>query len=179
MIKKTRKAVLGALSLESATGYQIKKFLEETVSYFWKESFGQIYPVLSELENEGKVIQVQNSPTGRREKLYSITDSGSEELESWLKSSKYTINPGRHELMLKIFFGYKEVVPNLIEQISTYRNQLSGTMQTFTGFKTVIENDDMDQVRKVCMGATVQSGVISVQSQIKWCDESISKLNGF
>jgi DNA-binding PadR family transcriptional regulator len=41
---QTSTAVLGALSVEPMTGYEIRQVIADVLGHFWHESFGQIYP---------------------------------------------------------------------------------------------------------------------------------------
>src|SRR5258707_12735330 len=50
---KSRYALLGMLSIRPGSGYDIKKFMEQSTSNFWHESYGQIYPLLKQLVDEG------------------------------------------------------------------------------------------------------------------------------
>ena len=52
-INKTQYAILGALSIQTMSGYDIKKWLLEVTGSFWAESPGQIYPTLSKLLADG------------------------------------------------------------------------------------------------------------------------------
>jgi len=52
---KSRYAVLGALSLEPMSGYQIKEVLSHSVGHFWNEGYGRIYPTLKQLAAAGLV----------------------------------------------------------------------------------------------------------------------------
>lgn len=52
---KTQYALLGILSQCEMNGYEIRKYIESTISFFWSESFGQIYPTLTKLEEEGLI----------------------------------------------------------------------------------------------------------------------------
>ena len=45
--------VLGFLSEKSMTGYEIKKQMENSTSFFYNTSFGNIYPTLKKLEASG------------------------------------------------------------------------------------------------------------------------------
>ena len=49
----TEEALLGLLSLKPMSGYEIKQMIEGSIGYFWRESFGQIYPTLKRLEKGG------------------------------------------------------------------------------------------------------------------------------
>ena len=51
--KRSKYAILGILSLGSMSGYDIKKMFEKSIGNFWSESYGQIYPLLKALVDEG------------------------------------------------------------------------------------------------------------------------------
>ena len=51
--QKTRSAILGLLSWQPMSGYDIKKLIEMGLRHFWSESYGQIYPTLEQLVKEG------------------------------------------------------------------------------------------------------------------------------
>ena len=55
MVNKTKYAILGVLDTFPGSGYDIKKYCDKSISYFWNENFGHIYPVLKQMENEGLV----------------------------------------------------------------------------------------------------------------------------
>ena len=42
--RKIDMVILGLLSHEDLTGYEIKKRMDGAISFFWKGSFGNIYP---------------------------------------------------------------------------------------------------------------------------------------
>jgi hypothetical protein len=63
---RTRYAVLGALTVEPMSGYDLKRFFEQGVSFFWTESYGQIYPILKQLKAEGLVADAAARRTPRR-----------------------------------------------------------------------------------------------------------------
>ncbi len=46
---KSRYALLGVLCMKPGSGYDIKKFCDKTISHFWNENYGHIYPVLKQL----------------------------------------------------------------------------------------------------------------------------------
>ena len=65
---RTDFAVLGFLSRQSMTAYEIKTRLERGATHhFWRESFGQLYPALKRMEDAG-LVQGEDDPTegGRR-----------------------------------------------------------------------------------------------------------------
>ena len=71
--KKIDMVILGLLSHEDLTGYDIKKRIDGAISFFWKGSFGNIYPALKDMESQ-KLITKETSTSGGREKItYHIT----------------------------------------------------------------------------------------------------------
>ncbi|MDP6346288.1 MAG: helix-turn-helix transcriptional regulator [Alphaproteobacteria bacterium] len=72
-----RTLCLGVLSLGDASGYEIKKRLEDVFSHFYDASFGSIYPALSRLQTEG-LVQCEHEQQAKRpdKKVYSLTTDG-------------------------------------------------------------------------------------------------------
>jgi DNA-binding PadR family transcriptional regulator len=68
---------LGALTHGDATGYDIKKFFENTFSHCFLAGYGSIYPALAELTEE-KLVSARTVPgqAGPSRKLYHLTETG-------------------------------------------------------------------------------------------------------
>ena len=77
-----RTLCLGILSFGDATGYEIKKKVEDGLfNHFIEASFGSIYPALTRMTEEGLLTCREESQTGRPDKkVYSITEDGRREL---------------------------------------------------------------------------------------------------
>lgn len=101
---KTRYAVLGLLSIGEVSGYDINKFIKEHLSFFWKESFGQIYPTLKRLKDNSLIKERVGMPDYRGRKVYSITDKGRDFLTSYLEKTPDD-EVIRNELLLKLFLA--------------------------------------------------------------------------
>lgn len=73
-----RTLCLGILSLQEASGYEIKKGVEDGLfSHFIDASFGSIYPALTQLAGEGFVTVREQEQTGKPDKkVYAITEAG-------------------------------------------------------------------------------------------------------
>ena len=77
-----RTLCLGILSTREASGYEIKKDIEEgQFSHFIDASFGSIYPALTQLAGEGLVTVRAEEQSGKPDKkVYAITPKGHEAL---------------------------------------------------------------------------------------------------
>ena len=71
-----RHAVLGLLSLQPSTGYELTQRFDRSLRNAWHASHSQIYPELSKLEAEGLVEVVAEG--ARRSKTWGATDAGRE-----------------------------------------------------------------------------------------------------
>ena len=84
--RKIDMVILGLLAHEDSTGYDIKKKIDGPISFFWKGSFGSIYPALSDMEKNGLVKKLKSDNSGGREKIaYHITKKGTDTLKTWLR----------------------------------------------------------------------------------------------
>ena len=95
--------LLGFLMDSEKTGYEIKKYMENSTHYFFKTGFSSIYPKFKKLEKEGWVQVTQKIRNGKLNKVYTLTDDGRTIFLDWLKT-KPEISRIRDEALLKIFF---------------------------------------------------------------------------
>ncbi|MDF3820473.1 PadR family transcriptional regulator [Leptospira sp. 96542] len=111
---KTQFALLGILSQCEMNGYEIRKYIESTISFFWSESFGQIYPTLKKLESDGLIQEVEKTDgNDKKKKVYRITKLGLKELKNWMETSNIQHHK-RDEVLFKVFFG-RHMSPNRLD----------------------------------------------------------------
>jgi PadR family transcriptional regulator, regulatory protein AphA len=79
-------AMLGLLSWQPLSGYDLKKIMSESNVFYWSGNNNQIYKALIEMHKQGLVsLEVQTNDLPAR-KVYSITSKGEEELREWVLS---------------------------------------------------------------------------------------------
>lgn len=108
---------LGILSLGDATGYEIKKMVAEgSFSFFSEASYGSIYPALGKLMENGLVTCRAMAQEKRPDKkVYSLTDSGREELTRTLRKDPDP-DKNRSEFLAAILFC-ESVAPERISEL--------------------------------------------------------------
>jgi len=102
MAMNVRTLCLGILSMREATGYEIKKMVEEGIfSHFIDASYGSIYPALAQLLKEGLVsVRTEATEDGRPpRKVYAITAQGREAFRQALAS-----DPARDKFKSEFLF---------------------------------------------------------------------------
>ena len=104
-LSATGRVVLGLIAFGRRTGYDIKTFVDQTTRHFWAASYGQIYPELKRLEEQG-LVRGQPEPSGGRARtVYELTGAGEGALREWLASGAEPLYELRDEGMLKLFFS--------------------------------------------------------------------------
>lgn len=77
--------ILQTLTLDAMHGYAIAQHIERRSEDVFRVEQGSLYPALDRLQRKGWVTSAwQESPTKRRARYYTITDSGREQLREQL-----------------------------------------------------------------------------------------------
>ncbi len=119
-------ALLGALMPGEKHGYEILKFLEESLVDFWSISSSQLYLVLKKLESRGLVasaVQAQESRPSKR--MFSLTVEGRQEFLQWVQSPVVHVRDLRIEFLAKLFFYEYLALPEGAALIRAQRNVLA------------------------------------------------------
>lgn len=173
---KTIYAVLGLLSHEDMTGYEIKKRIDSTLSFFWNAGFGQIYPTLSFMEKEELVIRKDSPSRGKRQRvIYSITEEGRKELKHWLVrpvENEYV----KYEILLKLFFGSVLDKQENISNIEVFREKYANQLAVLQGFSKELRNIKGENLDHTYYLLTVIFGEKLYKAYLDWAEEAVDIL---
>ncbi len=173
---KTRFAVLGILSYGPMSGYDIKKFYAQSVAGFWSESYGQIYPILKRLAQEGLANKSVHKQEGKPDRhIYAITEKGREELQQWLvePTGRYI---GRHETLLKLMFGKQISVADNILQIECFRDRQINELKEIEALKERFEHEEVDDPNMPFWQLALNYGEHVNRAYINWTEEALAAL---
>lgn len=174
---KTKYLILGLLNEESLSGYEIKKIVDTRFSFFWSESFGQIYPQLKKLNEKNLIekVSLEESENSKSSKKYSITDRGIHELKQWLEEpvEKEVV---RYEILLKMYFSSiisPEIMLGHIKEFQISHRQQQKLFEKFQfqieEYKDVHQNHE-DILMVLSFGQKVW------EAYDNWCEEVSSVL---
>lgn len=169
--RKIDVVILGLLAHEDLTGYDIKKQIDGAISFFWKGSFGSIYPALGEMEKQGLVKRKKSDKSSGREKIvYHITKDGKETLKAWLNDEK-AINDLKYETLLKMYFGGIQDRSVTIRNIEIFEQQVKENLEVLKFYKGNLEKvlDNEDHVHYYL---TVLFGIETYEAYLKWCNKA-------
>jgi DNA-binding PadR family transcriptional regulator len=174
---RTAYVILGMLSIEpNRSGYDIRKALETSVSYFWSESYGQIYPTLKRLEAEGLIVSsVPDSSSRKQRREYSLTDAGRARLQEWL-AMPFQNDPPRNEFLLKLFFG-REVAPGVsIGHIRELQERNGKMLKTALEIETYVRAHPSHNPHEPYWMLTLGLGIAMTRAALEWGESALIQL---
>jgi DNA-binding PadR family transcriptional regulator len=169
--------ILAMLSEGPRSGYEIKKILSEGEMFYWKESYGNIYPILRTLTDEGLVRPIRDDSSRKGRICYELTDRGWDELLTWLEKPPL-LSRFRVEILMKLRFGSRAGIDNMMSHISHYRD---------INVLEIRECDEMlDALRAEDDGLPREVRALTVtylrnfkEAILGWCDESLAVLDSY
>lgn len=173
---KSQFAILGMLALlKKSSGYDLKKHMESSTEYFWKETFSSIYPVLEDLEKQKLIVKIDVPlKNDRKRYVYKLTPAGKNVLENWLKQPPESVQL-RNELLLKLFFGNLLPIGDNIEHLKKYKKELETKLSTYLEIKKELSTDDSKESLYGLI--TLEHGIGQVLASLEWCDKAIKMLS--
>lgn len=135
MKKRTRYVILGLLREEDLSGYEIKKAIDIRMQFFWQESYGQIYPVLSSLAQDGLVKEAEKSGGRQRKRTrYTITQAGEKAFADWMRDENEK-DSVRSEALLKCYFATDSNIDELKRHLTNLFDQNQEQLILFRRFE--------------------------------------------
>jgi len=101
----TSYVVLGSIALRGpSTSYDLKRFVEVTLGYYWAFPHSQLYAEPDRLARAGLLTE-EREEGGRRRRTYAIAPEGRQALDAWLHEPEAGQVELRHPGLLKLFFS--------------------------------------------------------------------------
>jgi len=172
----SKRAVLAFLSLGPRAGYDIQRDIQRSIGHFWNESYGQIYPALRKIVEEG-LATVRTTPQDGRpdRKVYTITDRGLETLRAWLEQPPEP-PPVRNEMLLKLFAGWQVPCGTMIEHVRGLAAHFAHERARLSAIEAFLRAEAGDNEDAVYWLITLRSGQLYLDARLQWCDETLTHL---
>jgi DNA-binding PadR family transcriptional regulator len=172
--------ILGELSDSPSHGYLLHRILSNVLGPLRPVSWGTLYGVLRQLEDDGAIIEVQaTSPSeGRPRKVYGITDSGRE------RFLRLMARPLEHDASIEDTFRIKVSKFHLIDRdqrraiLTQYQNFLELLVDGSDLTREMIEKipEIRDDERPYIL-AVVDYDRVSYEARLQWVVRALEFLN--
>tara|TARA_R110000772_G_scaffold46507_1_gene106130 strand:+ start:3291 stop:3857 length:567 start_codon:yes stop_codon:yes gene_type:complete len=172
--------LLGMLE-KPASGYDLKKAFEHSLSNFWNAELAQIYPTLGKLENEGLISsEMKPSTQGPRRKVYKRLETGRKELINWLKQGPI-IPKSRFDYAAQLSFLDALTLKERDEFVKNLRKETFSRLQALQVFEQIYplpgpeKQSEHFKTKKEKEAYTLQAlvihhGLLRLQALLDWCD---------
>lgn len=176
-LNQTAYVILGILAIHPLqSGYEIRKTVQQSVGFFWGESYGQIYPTLKRLAAEGLIVPAVSAARYRKARQeYSITPAGQLCLRQWL-AVPWRDNPPRDEFLLKLFFGAEAAPAVSIEHIRKFQEKNRAMLATLLELEALGRTRSAHYPGFKFWMMTLQFGVTQLRSALEWSDSALKML---
>ena len=184
--------IIAAMSLEfillgllrrPASGYDLKKFFDEGIGYFWAAELSQIYPTLKRLEKRGWVRgRAAASKRGSGRRVYVISPTGRRALREWLRGGPQ-FGDERFAYLAQVYF--MDELKDLRQTIRFFgrmRDQFASKLEVLRAIdRRWAEADprypDDLPAAELHIQLTLRKGLLSLDAHVTWCDEAIRRLS--
>jgi|SRR5262245_57442714 len=118
--------LLGMLSSQAMSGYDLKQQLDKSLSPCYDSpAKSQIYGELRRLTQQGWATATEVPQTHRPDKrVYRITPAGRAALQQWLVSPDVESDSFKSPSLLRLFFGHLVPHKSLMRRIEAWRQQM-------------------------------------------------------
>jgi PadR family transcriptional regulator, regulatory protein AphA len=174
-------AILGILNYMPMTGYDLKKFFNDSINFFWSAQISQIYRELKDLEGKGYVsLKEEINPKGPNKKIYSVTKQGMSHLKEWLADIPEQIDEdNRNAFLLRVMLlsnlGTEELFFQIQKRLKKYKKDLKALQTIEEKLQHYLQLSGKEN-ELIYWKITLNRGFHDVKSHIKWAEESLSEL---
>ena len=172
-MRQTDYVILGLLSEEPMTGYQIKQIIDIRFKFFWNESYGQLYPSLKSLRDNGYIEELDADASQKRSrKTYRLTADGLKALRHWLAQpvEKESV---RLEILLKMYFSHLIEKDVMLGHVLKFKAAHERDLHILSLFEKELKTIEDDDPAHPTILRVVDFGRKANRAYLEWCTETI------
>ena len=170
----TTYAILGLVSFQETSGYDLKRFADMSIHYFfWSPARSQVYAELRRLTALGYVTEREVEQERRPDKrLYRITPEGDKALRQWLEGPVMAADMFKSPFLLRLFFGRFDLAETLIAQLEERRHMAQETLTQYEEIERHIKGSEQFFFSYL----TLKSGIANCHAALQWTEDAIQQL---
>jgi len=173
-------AILGFLEYEPMTGYDLKKYFDQSIAHFWSATQSHIYKSLENLEKDGfvevKIIPQENKPN---RKEYHITHAGRAELHRWITTPR-PLEKVREAWLIQIFFSHASSNEEIVSLLKAREKAIQTRLDTLRIETSASMEENAARVGierlHLLWQLTADYGIASYEAELKWMETAIKRI---
>jgi len=165
-----RYTILGFLSIQPMSGYDLKRYFDASVRHFWSADQAAIYRALGDLDSEGLVVHERVPQTTRPDrKVFHLTPAGMSALDEWLATPAVPV-ARREPLLVKLFFSGRLAPERLRHVLEAELQAVDAELEGFRQIVASIRSDPgtTDEATLVGPLITLTNGVTAGIAHRDW-----------
>jgi PadR family transcriptional regulator AphA len=172
-------AILGYLTYQPFSGYDLKKIFDHSVRHFWYADQSQIYRTLARLTEQGWAgVEVVEQTERPDRKVYSITPAGQAELRRWL-AGPFPVEAQHSGPLIQVFFAGQLSDEEILEKFKQAAEIFRATLDRYSQVPSQIgEYVEMVQSPRETYFwmLTLAEGIQTTQANLAWAEGVIEKI---
>lgn len=166
-----RNFILGLLTQQPMSGYDIKRVLENLGWLVGKPSFGSLYPALHALLEDGLVtVKTDERPDKPSRKIYTISTAGRRALDDWVNQPAES-NTSMKAFVMRLIVADSFSHTGLVAQLHQRRAQVAA-------HRAALERAAESEDHRESTGAQLafDFGRALASTELTWLDSTLDRL---
>lgn len=166
-----RHLILGLLTQQPMTGYDIRRVLQSLGWLVGNPSFGSLYPTLHALLEDG-LVTVAVTPRQEKpsRKVYSITEAGRQALQEWIDRSVAS-NASLKAFVMRLILANNFARPGLVAHLQQRRVQVTEHHAALEqAIRTLDERTNWQRL-------ALDYGLALATAELAWLDSTLDRLS--
>ena len=163
--------ILGLLTQQPMSGYDIKRLLKGFSWLIGSPSFGSLYPTLHALLKDDLVtVEIVPREGNPPRKIYSITEAGRQVLQEWIDQPVVSDAPLK-AFVMRLILASNFSYDGLIAYLQQRRSQVAAHHATLEQIAEPL--DEMDLGQRLALGY----GLAIAATELAWLDSTLDRLS--
>ncbi len=168
-------AILGFLAFKAMSGYDLKKYFDQSVVHFWSATQSHIYKALDGLEEQGWVAVTLIAQEGKpNRKEYQITEAGHAELHHWL-TTPLPLDSVRQAWLIQLFFAHTNTNEEIIALLEARMDAIRSRLKSYREEVQAALDENAGRIGLARVHAlwqiTLDYGIDDYESELAWLEK--------
>jgi len=163
--------ILGLLTSQPMSGYDIKRFLERLRWLIGSPSFGSLYPALHALLDDALVtVDVISREDKPSRKIYNITETGKDTLVDWLRQPVTEDGVSLKAFVMRLMLAGNFTQPHLVAHLQQRRLQVADQHADLEQIAEISGEMDLGQRLSLDYAMTLAT------AELRWLDQALEQV---